>query len=77
MIRFVLTAALVVCLVTITNSNRLTGAEKARESALGRAVANMSLTDHRGASVALDDFKDKPVIVSRFWGLSVRWPRLR
>ena len=63
MIRFVFTAALVVFVMTISDSKCSIGAEKSRESALGRLVTNIGLTDYRGASVSLDDFKDKPVVV--------------
>ena len=68
MIRFVFTAALVVFVMTISDSKCSIGAEKSRESALGRLVTNIGLTDYRGASVSLDDFKDKPVVVLAFLG---------
>ncbi len=45
-----------------------TGAEASREATLGRSVTTASLTDYRGASVLLEDFKDKSVVVLAFLG---------
>lgn len=70
MIRSFFTVVVFFCVASFANSIRwtLTAAEISREAALGKSVTSASLTDHRGASVALDDFKDKPVIVLAFLG---------
>ena len=58
----------VVCWATISFLEKSPGAESSRQATLGRSVTTASLTDYRGASVSLEDFKDKPVVVLAFLG---------
>ncbi|HLQ43976.1 MAG TPA: redoxin domain-containing protein, partial [Planctomycetaceae bacterium] len=50
-------------------ANNVSHAVEARpQDRLGRVISDTTLTDFRGASVSLADFRDKPVIVLAFLG---------
>ncbi len=60
----------VVCvgLWLVVSGGTARAAEASRPERLGRVISDTTLTDYRGASVSLAEFKDKPVVVLAFLG---------
>ena len=60
----------VVCVVLtfVTSCGVARAADVSQTERLGRVIADAALTDFRGASGSLADFKDKPVVVLAFLG---------
>ncbi len=65
MIRSLYSAVLVISLLA---GGFVVAAESNRDERLGRVVSDFTLTDPRGASVSLADFREKPVVVLAFLG---------
>lgn len=59
---------LVVCMALLVLSGSVFAAEGTPAERLGRVIADAALTDHRGSSVSLTEFKEQPVIVLAFLG---------